>query len=121
MADDAPSSIDPDGRLVVFDAGSHLHLAQGNRSWLLDHIETILDTIARPDYREDDPRAGRERFYRQNALTPRLNRPGKVGGLQDSRGGSGRWMRVVLDCNDVPSWVVTVLIQDDDPRPHQVQ
>jgi hypothetical protein len=30
-------------------------------------------------------------------------------------------MRVVVDCNDVPSWVVTVLIQDDDPRPHQVQ
>ena len=50
-----------------------------------------------------DPRAGRERFYRQNALTP------------------GRWMRVVVDCNDVPSWVVTVLIQDDHPRPHQVQ
>ena len=70
MADDAPSAIDPDGRLVLFDAGSHLHLAQGNRSWLLDHIETILTTIARPDYREDDPQAGRERFYRQNALTP---------------------------------------------------
>jgi hypothetical protein len=103
MADDAPSAIDPDGRLVLFDAGSHLHLAQGNRSWLLDHIDTILTTIARPDYREDDPRAGRERFYRQNALTP------------------GRWMRVVVDCNDVPSWVVTVLIQDDDPRPHELQ
>ena len=103
MADDAPSAIDPDGRLVVFDAGSHLHLAQGNRPWLLGHIDTILDTVARPDYREDDPRAGRERFYRQNALTP------------------GRWMRVVVECNETPRWVVTVLIQDDDPRPHQAQ
>jgi hypothetical protein len=103
MADDATSAIDPDGRLVLFDAGSYLHLAQGNRLWLLDHIDTILDTIARPDYREDDPRAGGERFYRQNALTP------------------GRWMRVVVDCNDTPGWVVTVLVQDDDPRPHQAQ
>ena len=93
---------DPDGRQIVFDAGSHLHLAEGRRSWLLDHLETILATVAQPDYREDDPRPGRERFYRQNALEPK------------------RWMRVVVDFNDVPGWVVTVLIQDDDPRP-QVQ
>jgi hypothetical protein len=93
------SAIDPEGRRVVFDAGSHLHLAEGRRSWLLDHVETILATIARPDYRESDPRPGRERSYRQNALEPE------------------RWMRVVLDFNDQPGWVVTVLVQDDDPRP----
>jgi hypothetical protein len=92
------SVFDPDGRRVVFDVGSHLHLAQGGRSWLLDHVETILATVERPDHREDDPRPGRERFYRQNALTP------------------GRWMRVVIDWNDAPGWVVTVLVQDDDPR-----
>lgn len=92
-------AIDPDGRRVVFDAGSHLHLAEGRRAWLLNHVETILATVARPDYREDDPRPGRERFYRQNAREP------------------GRWMRVVLDFNDEPGWVVTALVQDDDPRP----
>jgi hypothetical protein len=90
--------VDPNGRRVVFDAGSHLHLAQGRRGWLLDHIQTILETVARPDYREDDPRPGRERFYRQNALDP------------------GRWLRVVVDFNNEPGWVVTVLVQDDDPR-----
>jgi hypothetical protein len=37
-------------------------------------------------------------FYRQNALDP------------------GRWLRVVVDFNDEPGWVVTVLVQDDDPR-----
>jgi hypothetical protein len=95
--------IDPDGRRVVFDAGSHMHLAQGGRAWLLDHVETILTAVSRPDYRDDDPRPARERFYRQNALTP------------------GRWMRVVVDFNEVPGWVVTVLIQDDDPRPRQVK
>lgn len=63
------SVIDPDGRRVVFDAGSHLHLAQGRRSWLLDHVEMILTTFARPDYREDDPRPGRERLPPQRAHT----------------------------------------------------
>jgi hypothetical protein len=96
------SAVDPDGREIVFDGGSHLHLARGGRSWLLDHVETILATVERPDFRENDPRPGRERFYRQNVLTP------------------GRWMRVVVDCNDVPGWVVTVLIQDDDPRPQRM-
>jgi hypothetical protein len=92
------SIVDPDGRRVVFDAGSHLHLARGRRDWLLDHIPAILATVARPDHHESDPRPGRERFYRQNALDP------------------GRWLRVVVDFNDDPGWIVTVLVQDDDPR-----
>lgn len=99
MASQEQTVADPDDRRVVFDAGSHLHLAEGRRSWLLNHVEAILSTIARPDHREDDPRPGRERFYRQNALE------------------AERWMRVVVDFNDVPGWVVTVLIQDNDPRP----
>jgi hypothetical protein len=89
---------DPDGRVVVFDAGSHLHLAEGRRSWLLDHIDEILGGVQRPDYRERDPRPGRERFYRENVLRP------------------GRWLRVVVDFNEDPGWVVTVLVQDGDPR-----
>jgi hypothetical protein len=35
---------DPDGRLVVFDAGSHLHLAR-RRPWLLDHVDAILAAV----------------------------------------------------------------------------
>jgi hypothetical protein len=63
MTYEAPSVTDPDGRTVVFDAGSHLHLALG-RPWMLDHVKTILATIEHPDHRADDPIAGRERFYR---------------------------------------------------------
>jgi hypothetical protein len=83
---------------VVFDAGSHLHLAEGRRAWLLDHVEEILATVERPDHREVDPRDSRERFYRQNVLRVRW------------------WMRVVVDFDEEPAWVVTVLIQNDDPR-----
>jgi hypothetical protein len=92
-------SLDPDGREVVFDAGSHLHLAKGARGWLLDHIDVILGAIEVPDFRQDDPVPGRERFYRADFPAP------------------DRWLRVVVDFNDTPGWVVTALDQGNDPRP----
>jgi hypothetical protein len=61
-----PRTSDPDGREVVFDVGSRLHLVD-RRPWLLDHIDVILDTVARPDYRVVDPIPNRERFYRSTS------------------------------------------------------
>lgn len=52
---------------------------------------------AHPDHRAHDPLAGRERFYRRD-LDPR------------------RWLRVVVDFNDEPAWVVTALVQENQPR-----
>lgn len=98
MSGECRETTDPDGRVVVFDATSHLHLVAGRSAWLLDHVELILASVSLPDYREDHPRPERERFYRQNVLDP------------------GRWLRVVVDFNNVPAWVVTVLVQDNDPR-----
>jgi hypothetical protein len=91
-----PQTTDPDGRIVVFDAGSHLHLMR-RRPWLLDHLDVILGTVARPDFHILDPIAGRERFYRQH-VEP------------------GRWLRVVVDFSEDPAWVVTVVVQVNDPR-----
>jgi hypothetical protein len=88
--------IDPDGRSVVFDAGTRLHLAMG-RPDLLDHGDAIRATIEAPDHREPHPRPGRECFYRQD-LEPR------------------RWLRVVVDFYESPAWVVTALVQDNPPR-----
>ena len=88
----------PDGRDVVFDSGSHLHLAEGQRAWLLDYVDVILGAIEVPNFCEDDPIPGRERFYRADFLTP------------------GRWLRVVVDFNEIPGWVVTALDQANDPR-----
>ena len=96
MAVGHPQTTDPDGRLVVFDAGSSLHLAR-RRPWLLDHVEVILGAVARPDYRALDLIAARERFYRQH-IEP------------------GRWLRVVVDFSEDPAWIVTAVVQDNDPR-----
>jgi hypothetical protein len=90
-------AIDPHGRRVVFDRRTRGHLER-RRSDLLDQVETVLRTISLPDHHEDDPIAGRERFYRRHILNP------------------GRWLRVVVDFNESPGWIVTVLVQDTDPR-----
>jgi hypothetical protein len=82
--------------VVVFDGGTQLHLALG-RPVLMREVELVLSVVEHPDHREEDPRAGRERFYRADL---------------DRR----RWLRVVVDFNDVPGWVVTALIQEYPPR-----
>lgn len=91
-----PQARDPDGRVVVFDAGTRLHLSLA-RPELLEHVDAILATVANPDHRIADPRAGREQFYRRD-LDPK------------------RWLRVVVDFNDTPAWVVTALVQENPPR-----
>lgn len=90
-----PSATDPDGRLVVLDERTEGHLAR-RRPQMLRHVDAILGAVERPDVRHDDPVPGRERFYRRD-LDPR------------------RWLRVVVDFNEVPAFVVTALVQDNDP------
>jgi hypothetical protein len=65
MAQDYPSITDPDGRVVVFDSGTRLHLALG-RPDLMDETDLILGTIAHPDQRANDAIPGREHFYRRD-------------------------------------------------------
>jgi hypothetical protein len=92
---------DPDGRDVVFDVGSHLHLARRQRDTLLDQVDEILQAIETPEFRENDPMPGRERFYRRFDID------------------AARWLRVVVDFNDAPAWIVTAFVQDSDPRLEQ--
>jgi hypothetical protein len=99
VSDDWPPTVrDPDGRTVVFDAGSHLHLVRRLRGALLDHIDDILGAVRSPDFRENDPVFGRERFYRMDFMI------------------TGRWLRVVVDFSEDPGWVVTAFVEDRDPR-----
>jgi hypothetical protein len=89
-------AIDPDGRRVVFDSSTRLHLRR-RRPELADETKLALDVVSRPDHREDDPRPGRERFYRRD-IDPR------------------RWLRVIVDFNTDPARIVTVLIQSNPPK-----
>jgi hypothetical protein len=86
---------DPDGRLVVLDERTIEHL-RSRRPQMLRHAEAILDAVSRPDLREDDPAPGRERFYRRDL---------------DNQ----RWLRVVVDFNESPAFVVTAFVQDNAP------
>lgn len=87
---------DPDGRTVAFTDRTWRHI-QSARPELLDELDAIVSTISRPDFRESDPRPGRERFYRRH-VTDRI-----------------RWMRVVVDFNTVPAVIVTAFIQRKTP------
>jgi hypothetical protein len=98
MTDDDQRTVDPDGRVVVLDWRTREHLRR-RRPKMLDDVDAILGTVRAPEHRDLDPtEPGRERFYRQNVLTP------------------GRWLRVVVDFNEQPGWIVTVLVQHNDPR-----
>lgn len=96
MPEDRRDTTDPDGRQVVFDERTKRHLA-ARRPQMLSHMSAILDTVARPDIREDDAAPGRERFFRRD-LDP------------------SRFLRVVVDFNETPGFVVTAFIQDHWPE-----
>jgi primosomal protein N'' len=64
---------------------------------MLGQTAAILDAVSRPDLREDDPAPGRERFYRRDL---------------DHR----RWLRVVVDFDESPAFVVTAFVPDNAPE-----
>lgn len=90
------SVIDPDGRLVEFTDWSWDHIIV-ERPQLLGDVDAILAAVESPDVRDHDPIEGRERFYRRRVTD-------KV-----------RWLRVVVDFNQAPAYVVTAFIQRKDP------
>lgn len=95
MSPEHRETVDPDGRRVILDGRTLDHLRR-RRPQMLAHVDAILATIAQPDRREIDPVAGRERYYRIDL-------------------DAHRWLRVVVDFNAVPGFIVTAFIQDTEP------
>jgi len=87
---------DPDGREFRFDAGTAHHLAL-SRPEMADRVALLVGVVRNPDFRAPDRIAGREQFYRRDL---------------DGR----RWLRVVVDFNDRPGWIVTAFVHDHPPR-----
>jgi hypothetical protein len=96
VAGERYETTDPDGRAVVLDERTRGHLGRC-RPQMLQHAGAIVGAVSRPDIREDDPAPGRERFFRRD-LDP------------------GRWLRVVVDFNESPAFVVTAFVQDHEPE-----
>jgi hypothetical protein len=65
MSLDDPTTLDPDGRLVILDERTIGHL-QSRRPQMIQHAAAILDAVSLPDHHEEDPSPGRERFYRRD-------------------------------------------------------
>jgi hypothetical protein len=63
---------------------------------MLGQVAAVLDAVSWSDVREDDPIAGRERFYRRD-LDPE------------------RSLRVVVDFRESPAFVVTAFAEDNAP------
>jgi hypothetical protein len=95
VSGDQHRATDPDGRAVVIDERTLRHLAR-RRPHMATHVLAIVDAVERPDRREVDPAPGRERFYRRD-LDPQ------------------RWLRVVVDFNHSPAFVVTAFVQHNEP------
>ncbi len=80
----------PDGtRVVLFEDTWRQHILRAHGE-LESHIQDILDTVASPDYRENDPWPDRERLFKQNT-------------------GPSVWLMVVVSSETIPVRIVTAL------------
>jgi hypothetical protein len=86
---------DPDGRPVVLDEDGWEHIVNEHAE-MASYQVALMAAVARPDHRDEDPRPGRERFWRRGV-------------------GPSRWLFVVVDFGDSPARVVTAFGRRDDP------
>jgi hypothetical protein len=96
-ADEEPVAyaLNPDGRFVRLLPASWEHILSGHPE-MEDHLDDVVQTLENPDYREPDPRPGRERFFR--------------------RGGPQSWIRVVIEVDGPFDRVVTAFPQVNEPN-----
>jgi len=86
----AAETTTPDGaRVVLFEDTWTQHILPAHGE-LQPHLRDILDTVASPDHRENDPWPDRERFFKQNA-------------------GPSLWLMVVVSSETIPARIVTAL------------
>jgi glycine/D-amino acid oxidase-like deaminating enzyme len=77
----------PEGDAVVLAAAAWSHIADEHPE-IAPYRGKVLATIAEPNAVTDDPRPGRQRFYRRGI-------------------GPSRWLRVIVDFNQSPARIVT--------------
>lgn len=83
-------TLTPEGHEIVLVALRWAKILDGHPE-MSEHLDAILQTVGEPDHREPDSAPGRERMFR--------------------RGGPERWMRVVIDTEQI----ITAFAQSNDP------
>ncbi len=85
----------PDGRQIVLRTSAWSHISSEHPE-ITKHRKAVLETAADPEVTLADPRPGRRRHY-----VPRV--------------GPSRWLRVIVDFNQVPAEIVTAHAHRKEP------
>jgi hypothetical protein len=100
MATDDPlaaAATDPDGREVVLLARIWEGKIARDHPELVDHLDAVMETVAKPDHIEVDALPDRTRFYRR-------------------RVGPSRWLMAVVSYEQQPARIITALANRKDPK-----
>jgi hypothetical protein len=97
--DDAAAAtvIDPDGHEVALLARIWENKIECDHPELLDHLDAVMNTVAKPDHVEPDTLPDRTRFYRREV-------------------GPSRWLMVVVSFEQQPARIITALANRKDPK-----
>jgi hypothetical protein len=100
MATDDPHAAivsDPDGREVVLPARIWEGKIARDHPELVDQLDAVMQTVAKPDHVEPDALPARMRFYRRDV-------------------GPSRWLMAVVSYEQQPARIITALANRKDPK-----
>ena len=93
----AATVTDPDGHEVVLLARIWEKKIARDHPELVDHLDAVTETVAKPEHVEPDALPGRTRFYRRNV-------------------GPSRWLMAVVSYEQQPARIITALANRKDPK-----
>jgi hypothetical protein len=88
---------DRDGREVVLLARIWENKIARDHPELVDQLDAVMQTVAKPDHVEPDARPARTRYYRRNV-------------------GPSRWLMAVVSYEQQPARIITALANRKDPK-----
>ncbi|MBV9423579.1 MAG: hypothetical protein JOZ98_11755 [Solirubrobacterales bacterium] len=99
MATDDPAAIvsDPDGREVVLLARIWEDKIACDDPELVDQLDAVMQTVAKPDHVEPDALPAPARFYRRNV-------------------GPSRWLMAIVSYEQQPARIIAALANRKDPK-----
>lgn len=100
MSTDEPRTatvIDPNGHEVILLVRIWAEKIARDHPELVDHLDAVMETVAKPDHVEPDALPARYRFYRRNA-------------------GPSRWLMAVVSYEQEPARIITALANRKDPK-----